>query len=387
MDFSINGASQEFRREAREMIAAELTPQMQVRAAETGTLHDWGFHRKLAERGWIGLAWPKNEGGAGLDQVHKDILWEEMTLAGAPALGLSITLIIAETIRRVGTPEQRARILPRVLAGELVLALGYSEPEAGSDLASVRTRATREGDGWLINGQKIFTTLAHEAGYIFLLARTDPDAPKHQGMTMFLVPTDAQGFAVTPIFTLSGERTNATFYSDVHVGDDARIGEVGDGWKVVTLALAFERGPEFAAQLHRLVDASREAIVGSGRQLNAGVLSRFGRLVADTEVSRLLGERASAARNDPGAGYVEGAMAKVFATEALIRDAGMMLAATGPAGARPPGDPAAPAGGEIQQIYREAQIATIYGGTSEVLRGVVAERRLGLPRSRRSSRS
>ena len=383
MDFSINDDTSAFRREAREMIAAELTPEIRARAAETGTLHDWGFHRKLAERGWIGLAWPKEDGGEGRGQNDKDILWEEMALAGAPALGLSITMIIAETIRRVGTAEQRERILRPVLAGELVLALGYSEPESGSDLASVRTRATRDGDGWRINGQKIFTTLAHEAGYIFLLARTDPDAPKHDGMTMFLVPTDAQGFAVTPIFTLSGERTNATYYQDVYLSEEARIGEVGEGWKVVTLALAFERGGEFAAQLHRLVDASRHAIINSARQSEPGVLSRFGRLVVDTEVARILGQRASAARDDPGAGYVEGAVAKVFATEALIRDSGMMLAATGSVGARPPRDASAPAGGDIQQIYREAQISTIYGGTSEVLRGVVAERRLGLPRSRR----
>jgi alkylation response protein AidB-like acyl-CoA dehydrogenase len=384
MDFAINAETEAFRDSVREMLRVELTPEIRSRAAETGTLHDWGFHRKLADRGWIGLAWPVEDGGQGRDHSYNDILWEELALAGAPALGLPITLIIAETVRRLGTVEQRQRILVPVLAGDLLLCLGYTEPDAGSDLAAVRTRAERDGEGWRISGQKIFTTLAHEAGYVFLLARTDPKAAKHAGLTMFLVPTNAAGFSLTPIATLSGERTNVTYYEDVYVGDDARVGDVGSGWAVVTLALAFERGGEFAAQLRRLVRGSTSWIRSVGRADDERVLNRLGRVIADAEVARVLGSRASWMRDRQGAGYVEGAMAKVFATEALVRDSGAMLAAIGARGALGAGVANAPAGGEIQQVYRESQISTIYGGTNEVLRAVIAERRLGLPRSRRT---
>src|SRR5690606_31506326 len=150
-------------------------------------------------------------------------------------------------IRREGSPEMKERMLPAVTRGEVLFALGYSEPGSGSDLASVQTKAVPDGDGWIINGQKIFTTMGSEADHIFLLARTEPDLPKHAGLTLFLVPTDAPGFEASGLFTLSGQRTNVTHYADIRIDDSARIGERGRGWEIVNVALAFERGGEFAA--------------------------------------------------------------------------------------------------------------------------------------------
>jgi hypothetical protein len=382
MDFGIDERTEWLRGQARDFLAAHLTPQVRARVEQTGEYHDAEFHQALAGRGWLGPFWPRADGGLGWDRADFDVLYEEMAAAGAPMEAVAVTHIIAETIRRAGTAGQRERVLPPVIRGELLLALGYTEPDAGSDLASARTKAVRDGGGWLINGQKIFTTMAHLAGYVFLLARTDTGAPRHRGLTMFLVPTSAEGFSCSPVHTLSGERTNVTFYNDVWVGDDARVGEPGQGWQIVNLALAFERGGEFAAQLRRLVRAAARWAAGSGADRDPAFLARLGRVTAATEASRLLGAQASQRRSSPAGGAVEGAIAKVYATEALLRGSGALLDATGAAGLLPPRAPGAAADGELQHLYREAQIATLYGGTSEVLRGVIAERRLGLPRSR-----
>jgi alkylation response protein AidB-like acyl-CoA dehydrogenase len=382
MDFGIDERTRWLRAQAREFLAEHLTPRVRARVAATGEYHDAEFHAAMAGRGWIGAFWPAADGGLGWDREDFDVLYEEMASAGAPMEAVAVTHIIAETIRRIGTPEQKERIVRPVARGEVLLALGYTEPEAGSDLAAARTQAVRDGEGWLINGQKIFTTLGHLADYVFLLARTSTEERRHRGLTMFLVPTTAAGFACTPVHTLSGERTNVTYYHDLRVGDEALIGQPGQGWEIVNLALAFERGGEFAAQLRRLARAATEWGSVSGADRDPAFLSRLGRAAAASEVSRLLGAQASQRRTSPTGGAVEGAIAKVYATEALLRHSGALLDATGLAGLLPAGATGAAADGELQHLYREAQIATIYGGTSEVLRGVVAERRLGLPRSR-----
>src|SRR5277367_166305 len=195
MDFAIDARTTAFRHEIRAFLAEHFTVEMRERMLKTGTMHDWDFYRALSQRGWIGAAWPENEGGQNRDAFDMEMLYQELAGAGAPTDGFSMSMIIAETLRRIGTPQQRELIIPRVQAGELVIALGYSEPEVGSDLASVQTTAVRDGAGWRINGQKVFTTLAHEAGYVFLLARTNPDRDRHRGLTVFLVSTDDPGFS------------------------------------------------------------------------------------------------------------------------------------------------------------------------------------------------
>jgi 3-oxocholest-4-en-26-oyl-CoA dehydrogenase alpha subunit len=359
MDFGIDERTEQLRGQARGFLAEHLTPQVRARVEQTGEYHDSEFHQALARRGWLGAFWPQADGGLGWDRADYDVLYEEMAAAGAPMEAVAVTHIIAETIRRTGTPGQRERILRPVTRGEVLLALGYTEPDACSDLASARTRAVRDSGGWLINGQKIFTTMAHLADYVFLLARTDTEVAKHRGLTMFLVPTSAPGFSASPVRTLSGERTNVTFYNDVRVGDDARVGEPGQGWEIVNLALAFERGGEFAAQLRRLVRAAVAWGAASGADRDPAFLARLGRVSAATEVSRLLGAQASQRRSSPSGGAVEGAIAKVYATESLLRGSGALLDATGAAGLLPPGAPGAAADGELQHLYREAQIATL----------------------------
>jgi alkylation response protein AidB-like acyl-CoA dehydrogenase len=381
IDFGLGAHTQKFREEVRAFLTQYVTPAVSERVHTTGTVHDWDVHRALAAKGWVAAAWPEEYGGAGRDPWEMRVFAEECALADAPTDGLSMTLMVANTLRAVGTDEQKRDILPRVLAGEVVICLGYSEPDAGSDVASAQTTATRADDGWVINGQKLFTSMAHEAQYVFLLTRTDPDVAKHRGLTMFLVPMDSPGIEIEPILTLGAPgRTNRTYYRDVHVPDACRVGDVNGGWSVMNVALTFERGGTFAA-----VRALAETVTWArsrGRLTDRTVRARLGRVAADNEVATLLSLRTTwiAARGDlPG---VEGSMAKLFSSQSIQRSTADLLDLLGVEGVLQESEPDAPAAGAVEYQWRKAAVATIYGGTSEILRGIIAERGLGLPRVR-----
>jgi alkylation response protein AidB-like acyl-CoA dehydrogenase len=388
MDFTPSDAAVQFGDEVRELIATVFTDDVRQRAHDTGTMHDWGLHRAMADKGWIAQALPEALGGGGRGPEELAVLFRELELAGAPYDGLSICAMLASVIAHVGNEMQQREVLPKLLAGEALIALGYSEPDSGSDVAAARTRAVRDGDGWRIDGQKIFTSLAEESEWVFLLTRTDPDVPKHQGLTFFLVPTSAPGFELQPIRTLSGKRTNTTFYDGVFVDDEWRIGEVNGGWQVMLVALSFERGVvggvRDAARLLTVAEehlASASGDDGAPRLDDSALRHELARLAIDCEVADLLASRAvwvAATGQLPG---VEGAATKLFATEALNRAAGRLLDAEGPAGlvqSHDVGDLSA----FYEYCYRFAPVTTIYGGTSEIQRNLIAQRGLGLPRSR-----
>ena len=298
------------------MLAEFVTPDVVARVHETGTVHDPDLHRALAARGWIGASWPVEDGGQGRDPWEMRVFTEESARLDAPTDALSIVTMIGNTIRVVGTPEQKARVLPPILRGEVLLCMGYSEPEAGSDVASSRTTAVRDGDDWIINGEKIFTSMAHEANYVFLLTRTNPDVPKHRGLTMFLVPMDTPGVSVEPLWTLGAPgRTNRTFYRDVRVSDTARIGEIDGGWAVMNVALTFERGGGFTAvrALEHAVDWAR----AHGRIDDPDVVARLARVHAANEVSALLGLRSTWLHATGALPGVEGSMAKLYSASSF----------------------------------------------------------------------
>jgi alkylation response protein AidB-like acyl-CoA dehydrogenase len=265
--------------------------------------------------------------------------------------------------------------------------LGYSEPDAGSDVAAVATRAVRDGEHWVIDGQKMFTTMAHEAHYVFLLARSNPDAPKHKGLTMFLVPMDTPGIELTPVETMGGERTNITFYTDVRVPDSARVGEVDAGWSVMHAALVYERTSANWGEPHELVESvaswSLEAGPDGTRPFDdAAVRAVLARATTELEVGRLLLFRAawlSALGEMP---QVEGSMAKLLITEAFVRASTELLEVLGAAGALARGEPGAALDGLVEHAFRHSVVTTIYGGSSEVQREIIAGRGLGLPRNR-----
>ncbi len=355
-----------------------MTPEVQERVHTTGTVHDWDVHRGLAAKGWIGAPWPVEDGGQGRDPWEMRVLTEEFALADAPTDGLSTATMIANTIRVVGTPDQKARVLPRVLAGEILLCMGYTEPQAGSDVANSQTTAVRDGDDWIVNGEKIYTSMAHESAYVFLLTRTNPDVPKHKGLTMFLVPMDTPGISVEPIWTLGAPgRTNRTVYEDVRVPDACRVGEVDGGWAVMNVALTFERGGSFAATraLRDALDWARDG----GRLGQPDVRARLARVHVHNEVGSLLGMKSTYLHSIGALPGVEGSMAKLFSASTFQTSTADLLDLVGADGLLSEGEPGAPAGGSLEFQWRKSAVVTIYGGTNEIMRGIIAERGLGLP--------
>ncbi len=388
MDFGLGARSDKFRTEARQFLDEVFTEDVRQQMEATGVHHNWDFHRALVERGLLAPGWPVEYGGQGRDPIEMLAFAEEFQRAGAPTYGAGTTLMVANIIRHVGTEEQKQRIVPRALAGEIIIVLGFSEPESGSDVAAAQTRAVRDGDEWVLNGQKMFTTNAQEADYAFMLTRTNPEAPKHMGLTTFLVPLRQPGVEIRPVYTLSGERTNLTFYSDVRVEDSLRIGAVDGGWDVMTVGLTFERSGAQGGESIRTLAAmeawarSSQDEDGRPRAEDPDVQTRLGRAAAENEVSVLLARRSAWVAETGRLPGVEGSMAKLFASEALTRQSADFLDLLGPDGIRRAGDPAAPAEGTAEYAFRFALGTTTYGGTSEVQRNIIAQRGLGLPRAR-----
>ncbi len=388
-DFRLGPDEAAFRTEIRSFLADHVTPAVIEAAHSTGTNHDWGLHKVMADAGWISAGWPSEFGGQGRSALEMNSLTEEMYLSGAPVDGLGVASLVAHTLLIDGTDWQKRTIIPEILSGQALCSLGYSEPDAGSDVAACATKAVRDGDEWTINGQKMFTTMAHEARYVFLLTRTNTAVAKHKGLTMFVVPLDQDGVSITPVHTMGGERTNITYYDDVKVDDRYRVGEVDGGWNVMMTALVFERNSSWYGEIVRLLDhglgwARSTASPTGGLMIDDPLVrERLARIAIGNEVSNLLGWRAAWMAAEGTLPGVEGTMAKLFTTEHYQFAGNELIDALGIDGVTRHGDPTAiAADGWIEAIYRHCQVTTIYGGTSEVCRGVIAERGLQLPRNR-----
>jgi alkylation response protein AidB-like acyl-CoA dehydrogenase len=230
----------EIRNYYRELFTPELRAAFEAEHEEMGGPVFREIVGRMGKDGWLGIGWPTEYGGKGFTALEQFIFWDETNRARAPLPIISVNTI-GPTIMQFGTEAQKAELLPKITAGEMFFGVGYTEPSAGTDLAALSTRAVREGDEYVINGQKIFTTHAHDCEYIWLAARTDPDAPKHKGISIILVPTDTPGFSYTPIYTLGRERTNATFYENVRVPVSNLVGEENHGWQLITSQLNHER--------------------------------------------------------------------------------------------------------------------------------------------------
>jgi 3-oxocholest-4-en-26-oyl-CoA dehydrogenase alpha subunit len=381
VDFSLTPEVEAYRRDIREIVARTVTPEEIDRQHTSGTFNCPALNQALAAGGFIERAVPGLGKG---DPIELWVLFNELEKAGAPFDGLAVALMIAGVVNHVGTEEQKQRILPSIISGEALVCMGYSEPDYGSDVASITTRAVRDGDEWVINGAKMWTTMAHEARWLILLTRTDPDVPKHKGLTMFIMPMDTPGIAVEPVHTMGTERTNATFYDDVRVGDEAVLGEVNGGWHVMTVALSFERGvmggtnPGVALLRH-----FRQWAEETGLAADPLARERMARVAIDNEVAKLLTQRSAWIAASGGLPGLEGSMTKVFATEAYQKASRWFQRLAGPAGLLQFHEPGAAADGWIEYDARHSPVTTIYGGTSEINRNNIAERHLGLPKSRR----
>lgn len=366
-------------REVVRAFAAEHAPATLLEEIRrTGTYHDPGLHRAYAERGWIGALWPREVGGLGLSPAEFGELYEALNYHLLPLDLLELTEMAAFALLRRGTPAQQQRFLPAIKAGEVLIALGYSEPNAGSDVAAVQTHAKQDGDDWVINGSKMFTTCAHVADHIFLLTRTNLEVPKHKGLTLFLVPSESPGIEIQPIHTFGGQRTNSVFLTDVRVSGDAVVGDVNEGWSVLNLALDFERMvmASFVGQAQRLLDDLLGALTRTGAPTSRCARSQLIDLNVRIESARALG-RSVYARAAAGVPFsVEAAMSKLAVTEAFKDLSYVALDVLGIDGLLVDGD----LGDRFEHAFRHAQIMTIYGGSNEIQRNIIARRALDLPR-------
>ncbi|MBL7502359.1 acyl-CoA dehydrogenase family protein [Frankia sp. CNm7] len=380
MDFDADESVAALRAEVRAFLAEELTPELDDRVYRSGVSHDDTFVRRLAERGWVGPGWERADGRRALNPYEVHALVDELTKAEAPVYAISTTEMVANVIRAVGSEALKAEILPRFLRGEVTIALGMTEPEAGSDVAGVRTRARRDGERWIVDGQKMFTTNGHITDYIFLLTRTRPDGPRHAGLTLFLVRLDQPGVEVQAVHTLSGERTNIVYLSEVLVEDRWRIGDVDGGWRALMIALQDEHSAPFSPHLARLLEAVEEWARGCGRIDEPDTQDRLGRWATALEVAQLLELRATWMAVNGQVPVAEGPMSKLFSTESLVRAAEDLTELVGPDALRSRLDPTAVVGGRIEHALRFSLGTTIYAGTSEIQRNIIAQQRCGLPR-------
>ncbi|MFF5307395.1 acyl-CoA dehydrogenase family protein [Streptomyces sp. NPDC013161] len=352
--------------------------------------------RRIGGDGWLGLGWPVEYGGQGRGADEQFVFFDEAYRAGAPVSMVTLNTV-GPTLMKYGSEEQKAALLPGILRGDIVFAIGYSEPSAGTDLASLRTRAVRDERGWLIDGQKIFTSNAHNADWIWLACRTDPEAPKHRGISIVLVPTDAPGFSWTPIETVGGQRTTATYYDGVRVPAGNLVGAENEGWSLITNQLNHERvalaatGMQAEEFYAAVLTAARtpDPVTGRRRVDEPWVRSQLAEAHARLAATRLLNWRLV---GDVGAGRLapgDASGVKVVGTEstvAVYRICQHIAGADGPAGLAGlvrSGSPGAFGDGELERLNRAAQINTFGGGVSEVQREIVATMRLGMTRGRR----
>jgi alkylation response protein AidB-like acyl-CoA dehydrogenase len=384
MDFArveLSDDDQAFLDEARTFLTGQVTDDVIRRDRETGDNFDEGVHLALGAAGYLAAEWkPQSDGGFGRVRGR---LWQlEKRRAHVPWVTSGTTAMIAKSVGKFGSDELRREVIPRVFSGHIRLCLGYTEPEGGSDIATCKTRAVRDGEGWLINGSKMFTTRAHNCQYVFLITNTAPDAPKHKSLTMFLVPLDLPGIEIQGIRTVDGDRTNIVYYSDVRVDDKYRLGDVNGGWTVLREPLNTEHGA-VDADADGLQDVSimahQAGFMVTACDKAARVLGTPGpdgrRRIDDGAVAYRLGRsiaRMEAALSTPN---IYGRVALAQTMRDVAPD---LMDVLGPASALPVGTDGAVDDGAAEYVFRFAPLVGIYGGTLEVFRNMIAQYMLGL---------
>lgn len=380
------------RRELREYFDDLMTPDIRAELTTGGDYGDGTAYKEVVRRmgrdGWLALGWPTEYGGSDRSMLDQLIFTDEAAIAGAPVPFLTLNSI-APTIMRYGTAAQKEYFLPRIAAGDIHFAIGYSEPDAGTDLAALRTTADREGEQYRINGQKMWTSLIQYADYVWLACRTDREARKHRGLSILAVPTAAEGFSWTPVHTVAGPTTSATYYEDVLVGADALVGEENGGWPLITNQLNHERVALTSAAPLRLAleevrDWARRTTLPDGRRIidQEWVGTHLARVHAGAEFLKLMNWKiAWTAEQQPAPAAASAT--KVFGTEFATEAYRLLMEVLGSAGTVRRGSPGAALQGRIERMHRAALILTFGGGTNEVQRDIISAVGLGLPAARR----
>jgi alkylation response protein AidB-like acyl-CoA dehydrogenase len=337
--------------------------------------------RQLGSDGWLGVGWPTEHGGQGRGPLEQLIFLDEAAKAGVPIPMVTLNTV-GPTIAQWGSEAQKATFLPAILAGELHFSIGYTEPGAGTDLASLRTRAVLDGDEWVVNGQKVFTTGAHDTDWIWLACRTDPDAPKHKGISILLVDFSLPGCSWSPITTMGGRHhTNATYYEDVRVPRDMVCGDVNGGWKMITTQLNFERvalGPSGA--MFAWLDKVLAWAKAEGLTAQEWVRVNLARVRAIAEAAELFNWRVASLQERGRLNPADASAMKVYGTEGKIEVLRLLMEVLGPVATLRDGSAGAVLGGELEHEYKRAIVGTFGGGVNEVQREIVAAAGLGMPR-------
>jgi alkylation response protein AidB-like acyl-CoA dehydrogenase len=383
------------REELRDYFADLVTPEVRAGLqSATGEFGEAGVYkdviRQVGKDGWLGIGWPKEYGGQDRSMVEQLIFTDAAAIAGVPIPYLTLNTV-GPTIMRFGTDEQKEYFLPRILAGELHFSIGYSEPGSGTDLASLRTRAVVEGDEWVINGQKMWTSLIQYADWIWLACRTEPDAPRHKGLSMILVPADAPGVSYTPVQTVAGVGTSATYYSDVRVPASNLVGERGGGWALMTNQLNHERvALTSAAPLQhslRLVrDWAATTLEPDGTRVidQQWVQLALGRAHARVEALGLINWKLAAdADHGVALSPAEASATKVYGSELATEVYRSLMEVVGPHAGITADSPGAALAGRLERYYRSLLVMTFGGGTNEIQRDIIGYVGLGLPAAKR----
>jgi alkylation response protein AidB-like acyl-CoA dehydrogenase len=389
MDFSrivLTRAQQDFAEEARALLDEVVTPAVHQHEHDTGDGFNEDVHLALGARGWLYPAWPAAEGGAGLDPVCCRILDDEIERHLVPMITHGTTRLVLDAVLRDADPGLTAALKPQVTAGHVRFCLGYTDPEGGSDIAAVHLRAVRDGDDWVLNGAKMFTTGAHNCQYSFLLTRTDPEQPKHKGLTMFLVPLDLDGVEIQAIRTFGGERTNAVYFSDVRVADRYRLGAVNGGWRVlrgpldaehqsnaadIGLTPPSDKGYRYTVDLGRAITAAARWAQDGTRPDGTRAaddpvfLDRLGQIIVEYEASLV----------------TPGLMGRNKGALALIAGAAELIDSVGAEALLERGTDGVTGDGVLEHMHRFAQNTAIYGGTTEIFKNMIAQHVLDLPRA------
>lgn len=382
MDFAFTPAHERFRAELQEFCRKEVTTDLLNEIKQAREEHHPGFYRKLAERGWIGLQWPKEYGGRALDNLHTTIFFEEMEYAFAP-LGRyrGSVVFVGQSILAFGNEEQKQYFLPRIARGELTCCWLLSEPNAGSDAAALQLRAQEDGDDYVMNGQKIFTSGAHASDYGMVAARTDPGAPsKYAGISLFLVPMNSPGLTIRPLWTIGGWRVNQEFFDSVRVPRTAMLGEKNTGWQNITrYTLNFERAAIAKTGMLLRVSDDLAGYLKTARSTAADRMRHeLAALRAEIIACRWLGYKVAWLYDQGLTPTSESSMIKTLTVDLLYKLADLGADILGYAGLLR--GPEAPLEGHVEFLLRSIWFHLVGGGTPAIQRNIIAQRGLGLPR-------
>lgn len=387
MRLALTAEQEAFRDEVRGYFGTLITPELRDELdrddPDSPTYRD--FVKQLGADGWLCPTWPVEYGGRGLSPIEQFVFFDETQRLRVPMPFLTANTV-GPTIQSFGTDEQKAEYLPRILAGDCLFSIGYSEPAAGTDLASLTTRAVRDGDAWVINGQKMWTSIIHRADYVWLAARTDPDAPKHKGISIIIVPTDADGFSWTKVDTIGGGITSATFYDNVRVPVDNCVGGVNNGWQLMTAQLNQERialssSGVIERRLAEVIRWARDATADGGRVIDVDwVQRRLAEVKARLAALRLLNWKVAWEYSQGAIAPADASTMKVYGSHFYIEAYRALMEVVGSASTTTAHAPGAVLHGELEEEMRRSIILTFGGGTNEIQRDIIATLGLGMPR-------